>query len=391
MLSCQRDAFRIPPGVTYLNCAYLSPLPHRVEAAGHEGLERKRRPWEITPNDFFQPLETVRSRFARLIDSSEPERVALLPSVSYGMAVVARNAPVAAGQEILLLEEQFPSNFYIWKKLADQKGARLRIIAPPEEGPDRGRRWNERILESIGPRTALVTLPHAHWADGTRFDLMAVRQRCREVDALLIIDGSQSIGAMPFSVREIQPDALICVAYKWLLGPYSSSLGWFGPAFDGGEPIEESWMNRLGSEDFQRLVHYQEQYRPQAWRYNVGEASNFIAVPMIAQALDMILEWSVPAIADYCRRLTEPTAQKFLEMGCRVEQAPTRAPHLFGVRFPQHFDLSVAQNALKAAGIFVSWRGRALRISPYLYNRSEDLEKLIEVLQSNLKPTTTKP
>ncbi|RMF29684.1 MAG: aminotransferase class V-fold PLP-dependent enzyme, partial [Bacteroidetes bacterium] len=371
--------------------AYLSPLPQRVEAAGHRGLERKRRPWEITPRDFFQPLETVRTRFAHLLDSSEPERVALLPSVSYGMAVVARNTPLAPGQEILLLEEQFPSNFYVWKKLADLENARLRVISPPEEGPARGRRWNERILESIGPKTALVTLPHIHWADGTRFDLEAIRERSREVGALLVIDGSQSIGAMPFSVRQIQPDAVICVAYKWLLGPYSSALGWFGPAFDEGQPIEESWMNRLGSEDFQRLVHYQERYRPQAWRYNVGEASNFIAIPMIAEALAMILEWSVPAIADYCRRLTQPAAEWLAQRGCRVEEPSARAPHLFGVRFPEHFDSAAARAALQAAGIFVSWRGRALRISPYLYNRSEDLEKLLDVLESSLKPRPAQP
>ena len=91
---------------------------------------------------------------------------------------------------------------------------------------------------------------------------MALRQRTHEVGAQLVIDGTQSVGALPINVQELQPDALICAGYKWLMGPYSIALAYYGPYFDQGEPLEEGWINRYGSEDFTNLVQYQDRYQP---------------------------------------------------------------------------------------------------------------------------------
>ena len=107
-------------------------------------------------------------------------------------------------------------------------------------------------------------MSHIHWADGTLFDLKAIRQRTRDVGALLIIDGTQSIGALPFDIQEIQPDALICAGYKWLMGPYSLGLAYLGEFFDEGIPIEENWKNRHNSHHFARLVNYEDKYQPHA-------------------------------------------------------------------------------------------------------------------------------
>ncbi len=125
-----------------------------------------------------------------------------------------------------------------------------------------GEGWNSRIIEAIDADTALVALPHVHWTDGTQFDLVEIGRRAREVGAALVVDGTQSVGALPFDVQIVQPDALICSAYKWLLGPYSIALGYFGSRFDNGVPLEETWLGRLGSEDFTKLINYQSQYHP---------------------------------------------------------------------------------------------------------------------------------
>ena len=137
-------------------------------------------------------------------------------------------------------------------------------------------------------------MPHIHWADGTLFNLMAIREKTREHDALLIIDGTQSVGALPFSVAKIQPDALICAGYKWLLGPYALGVAWYSDYFNDGEPLEHNWLNRLQSEDFTRLTQYQEKFQDKADRYSVGESSNFILVPMLIRALEQLLQWQPP-------------------------------------------------------------------------------------------------
>lgn len=273
MLTPKRSQFTLPPQVTYLNCAYMSPLLKVVEKEGIKALRRKRNPAQISPHDFFTDTELLRPEFAKLINVKDSSRIVTIPSVSYGMATVAKNLGIKKDQHIIVANEQFPSNYYVWQSLCDETGASIKSVSPPTDFNDRGKRWNEKILEAINTNTRAVAIGHVHWADGTRFDLEAIRKRTTEVGALLIVDGTQSVGAMPFDVQKIKPDALICAAYKWLLGPYSTGLAYYGEYFDNGKPIEESWMNRLYSEDFAGLVNYQAAYHPGMLRYEVDRKS----------------------------------------------------------------------------------------------------------------------
>ena len=375
-----RSLFRIPPGWHYLNCAYMAPLARPVEAAGIAALRRQRIPWQIGPESFFQPAEQVRERFARLIGLANPDRVAVLPSVSYGMAILTRNVPLGRGQEIILPAEDFPSSVYPWARLAQEQGGLLRMIPPPTEGRDRGRRWNERLLEAISTRTAVVLVPPVHWTDGTRFDLEAIGRRAREVGACFVVDGTQAIGALPWSIEAVRPDALLCAGYKWLLGPYGVTVGYFGPRFEGAVPLEESWLNRQGSEDFARLVEYPQSYRPGARRFDVGQRSP-VLLSMLAEALSLLLRWGPEAISRHARRLAEPFWEAVSELGYEVNAEPYRTPHLFGLRGIDAQRLRALGNALRRCRICVSIRGTVLRISLHLYNQAEDTEALLEVLR----------
>lgn len=381
MLTCQKHAFQLPEDVSYLNCAFMSPLMKGVEAAGVQGLLQKRRPFTIEPGDFFRLTDQLRREFARLIKLDVPERVCTIPSVSYGMGVVARNIPLSRGEEILLIEEQFPSNYYAWERLAAERGGVIKVVEAPRGTTERARTWNQRLLEAISPRTRLVALPHVQWADGTRFDLPAIRARSRDVGALLVIDGTQSVGALPFELPHIQPDALVCGGYKWLLGPYSLGLAYLGPAFDGGRPLEESWMNRKGSDHFAGLVNYKPGYRPYALRYEVGEASNFVLVPMLLEALKVLNAWGPHRIQAYCEALTREAVQPLREQGYWIETAAHRAHHLWGVRLPKGLALDRLKETLERARVYVSIRGNALRVSPHVYNDPQDLQRLVECLQ----------
>lgn len=381
MLTSQKEKFNLPEGITYLNCAYMGPTPKAAEAAGIVALSQKSRPWEIGQPDFFEPVKRVKKLFAQLINASDPERIAIVSSVSYGIASVAKNMSPSAGQNIVLLEEQFPSNFYTWKRLSDDTGVTLRTVKAPDTLVDRGKKWNERLLESIDNQTVAVALPHVHWADGTRFDLAAVRQRSREVGALMIVDGTQSVGAMPFDVATFQPDALVCGGYKWLLGPYTSGLAYFGEALDGGTPIEENWINRLNSEDFQQLVNYQPEYKPKANRYCMGQQSQFVASAILEKTIGMLLDWGVDNIQDYCGRISQSSLEELAGLGVWSENADYRGQHLFGLRLPANVSMEKLKAEASAAQLFVSFRGNAVRVAPQVYNDVADLEKLTNVVR----------
>ena len=278
--------------------------------------------------------------------------------------------------------EQFPSNVYPWQKLTTQHQAELKVITAPETAEQRGQQWNERLLAAIDERTRLVAVPPFHWSDGIRFNGQALRQRTRAVGSWLVMDGTQSVGAFPFDVQEIQPDALICGAYKCLMGPYGMALGYFGEVFNDGEPLEEGWCNRHASEDFANLVNYQERYQPGALRYDVGERSNFVSIPMMGQALREITAWGVANVQTYCASLVEPFIESLEHTGYRVETPEYRANHLFGLRLPDHMRLHDLQEALHEAKISVSVRGNAVRISPHVYNEPTDLGKLSDCLRT---------
>ena len=381
LLSCQKDRFQLDTDVTYLNGAYMSPLLKSVEEAGITGLRKKRTPSHLGHQEFFEDVNEVRRRFASLIHAEDPQRVAVMPSVSYGMATVAKNLSLSSGDNIVVIGEQFPSNVYCWQKRSTQQGAELRTVAPPPGHENRGEQWNERLLEAIDARTKLVAVSHFHWSDGTRFDLAALRQRTREVGSWLVIDGTQSVGAFPLNVQEIQPDALVCAGYKCLMGPYGIALAYFGETLAEGEPLDEGWCNRFESENFANLVNYQARYQPGALRYDVGERSNFVSIPMMGQALREIADWGVENIQAYCEALVAPFLESLAGTGCRVEVPEYRANHLFGVRLPDQVGLDKLQKALNEAQISVSVRGNAVRISPHVYNEPVDFERLSECIR----------
>jgi selenocysteine lyase/cysteine desulfurase len=377
MIPCQRDQFTIPDDVAYFNCAYTSPLLKSAAAIGQTALNGKTTPWGLSTDFFFRDLNANRALFAALVGAN-PDDVAIIPSVSYGIALAARNLPVEEGQTIVVLQDQFPSNIYSWHRLARERGAGVVPVPRPGDG-----KWTPAVLAAITPQTALAALPNCHWTDGTLVDLKAVAEKCRTCGATLVVDGTQSLGAMPFSVPEIQPDFLITTAHKWLLGPYSYGFCYVSPRWQEGRPLEENWLNRDGSEDFARLVQYRETYQDGAKRFDAGEASNFFLAPIAGAALRQILSWGVDAIAETLRARTDAIAARATALGFEVAPAAHRAPHLIGLRHPRGFPADLPAR-LAAANVYASARGDSIRIAPHVYNTDEDVARLFRVLQAHV-------
>ena len=357
----------------------MAPLSKRVVSAGERALRRSSVPSQIATSDFFTESDGVRARFARVINAPDQTRIAIIPAVSYGMSVIARNTTLEQGQNIVVVDEQFPSNIYTWRRTCVITGAELRTVPTPETSVGRGREWNAAILEAIDDRTGLVTIPQLHWVDGTCFDLERIGARARNCGARFVVDGSQSVGAYPFDIQRVQPDALVCAGYKWLTGPYSIGLAYFGPAYDNGVPLEETWIARRGSEDFSGLVRYRDEYQPGAIRYDVGERSNFILLPLLTEALEQVLEWGSKDVQAYCRALTREAVDELRAMGCWIEEDGARGAHLFGIRMPPTVEIPKLVDALHAAKISVSVRGNTIRIAPYVYNEPDDVAALVAV------------
>ncbi len=243
--------------------------------------------------------------------------------------------------------------------------------------------WTPALLESIKDDTAVVAVSNCHWTDGTLIDLEKIGAQCRSRGAALVIDGIQSLGAMPFSVERVRPDFLVAGAHKWLLGPYSFGFCYVDPKWHNGTALEENWMNRADSEDFSRLVDYRDNYQKGARRFDMGESSSFILSPIAAAALKQILEWGVENIAGTLRAKTDAIADRAREMGLVVASKHARAPHLIGISKPGGFPKELP-NLLAQEKIFVSVRGESIRIAPHLYTTAEEIERLFSALRKVL-------
>ena len=380
--SQQKQLFDIPEDICYLNTASLSPSFKAVEAAGIQAVLQKSRPYLMPSSDFFEPVIELKKRFAKIIETDEFERITTIPSVSYGIATVVKNIKLNPGETVVLMQEQFPSNYYSWKKLTDKYQAQLKIVETPNTTINRGKLWNEAILEAIDDSTAVVAMGHIHWSSGVLFDLKAIRAKTIQHNALLIIDGSQSIGALPFSIKDIQPDALICAGYKWLFGPYGCGYAYYGPYFDDGEPLEENWINRLDSHKSPDLTQYQSEYKPFANRYSVGESGSFIYVKMQLEALKQVNLWTPKSVQNYCREISKSAVADLRLLGCYIEEDDYRSHHLFGLELPVTTDVKRFKKALSDQNIIVSFRGRYVRLSCHFFNTKKDFDKFVMCLKS---------
>jgi selenocysteine lyase/cysteine desulfurase len=385
MIEDLRSAFAVPGDVAYFNTASLSPALHSVLDAGAAALERRARPWTVTAPDWFDEVEQLRSRVAVLFgDAGEPgdpgAGVALVPATSYGFATAARNLPLRAGEVVVVLAEEYPSGIYTWRRHAARSGAR--IVTATRAG---GQEWAdvvEAVLDTTGERTAVVSVPQVHWTDGAWVDLDRVAARAHALGAALVVDASQSLGVVPCDVTALRPDFVVAVGYKWLLGPFGRGYLWVAPRHREGEPLEENWIGRAGSEDFARLVDYRDEYQPGARRFDQGQRTAFELTPMALAAVGQVLDWGVDAIAAHVEAITTSIVDRVRDLGLDPP-AGRHGPHMVGLPLPERARGTVV-GALAERGVHAAVRGEVLRVSSYRHVTGADVDRLVDALGAAL-------
>ena len=368
-----RDEFAVPRDVAFFNTANIGPRLTAVRTAETFALNRWSTPWLLSADDWFADTERLRTLAAPLFNAS-PDDIAIIPSVSYAIAVALQNVSVARGQSIVVLDEEFPSNYYAWSERARETGAVLRVVARAEDGS-----WTEPILQAIDTHTAVVSVPVCHWTDGALIGIDAVAHRARSVGAALVIDASQALGIIPFDVKALDPDFVVAVGYKWLLGPFGTSYLYVAPRHQRGRSIEQAWAMRRGSHDLTRLTEYQAEFRAGARRFDAGEHQNFILLPMAIAALEHAQRWEQGRIGAWMATLTQALADVGASLGFQPTPAPVRSPHFLGLRVGNERANMIAVS-LRGAGVYVAARGAAIRVSPHMHTTAADVSRFAGAL-----------
>jgi selenocysteine lyase/cysteine desulfurase len=372
-LGSQRHLFEVPEDVAYFNTANMSPLLHAVREAGESGIARRAAPWLVAAADWFGDVERLRLDYAEILCTGA-DGVALIPATSYGLAVAARNVSATPGDQVVVLADEYPSNYYTWHRFCRRTGAEL-VVAER----DRGATWTDTVLARLSERTRVLSVPNVHWTDGSLLDLDAVVPAARRVGAVVAIDASQSLGAMPLDVSRLRPDFVVSVGYKWLLGPFGLGCLYVDERFRDGEPLEENWISRAGSDDFAGLVDYTDKYRPGARRFDVGQRTSFGLVPMAIAAAEQLLEWTITGVAASLQAVTDEIAAGAGALGLTTPGHGQRGPHMLGIEVPREVAAALARQ-LNDTGVVASVRGNSLRIAPHLHTTHDDINRLLSAL-----------
>lgn len=375
MAAPERASFDIPDDITYINCAYLSPLLNSVVAVGRQAVVRKAHPWEILHRDFFEEVEALRAAFAVLIGATADD-IAIVPSTAYGIASAAANLPLAPGDNVVVPDAEHASTFHKWRVHAAASGAELRAVEVAADGD-----WTDAIIARIDAGTKVVSVPNVHWSDGRLFDLERIGDAARKAGAAFVIDGTQSIGALPLSVATLKPDYLTCSAYKWLFCPYGFAFLYVAPARQGGSPFEEHYFHRADAAGHEGRLEQILDYDRGARRFDMGERANFITGPMSIVALRQLAEWTVPGVQARIAPLSEAIIDGARRLGYFAHPQGRRVPHLFGLRREGGLPSGLGP-ALGAAKVHVSIRGDAIRVSPNVYNDERDIARFLAVLEA---------
>src|SRR5258706_9028703 len=155
-LDSQKGLFDIPDDITFLNCANMSPLLRNAKDAGIQAIIQRTHAWEITSADWFTNADKLRELFAQLI-SAHRENIALIPSVSYGIAIAANNIPLKRGQKIILINQQYSSNVYAWREAAKKSVAEIVTVSR-----ENGQTYTDAILIQIDLATAIFSLQYCY-------------------------------------------------------------------------------------------------------------------------------------------------------------------------------------------------------------------------------------
>lgn len=374
-LPSQRELFDIHADIAYFNCAYNSPQLNESQKRLQSGISSKSHPWERTASSFFDDAETIRT-LASGIFGGDSDGYAIIPAASYGLSTAARaiEPQLYKGDNILLIAEEFPSNVLPWKRVAQERGANLITVPTPEDG-----NWTRAIIDYIDENIKVVALSTCHWTNGAYIDLLSIRQACNQTGSIMVIDATQTLGAMPFSIEQIKPDFLVAAGYKWLLCPYGFSIMYVSERWRDSRPLEETWLARENAEDFASLVNYSDQYMPGARRFDVGQKCTATILPGAIAALEQIKAWGVQQISESLTTINQRIALHLSKLRFQLPDDSQRCPHMFGAIIPNDYKGNLVSE-LGGRKIFISQRGKSVRFAPHLHINDSDLKRLLDTL-----------
>lgn len=357
----------------YLNAAYLGPMPVQAKKNVEAVCARMLDPAFYPHSEWRGIPDKLREKLAGLL-GGRADQVALSTSVSELMSHIADGADLKGGDEVVLMDGDYPSAVLPWMVRGERNGFTLKMLPVADFLDPR------KLERAITPKTKVVASSHVMFNTGLKLPAADIAKICREKEILYIADVSQSFGGMPLPQDLVEnAGAILGVCYKWLLGPYGSAFGYFSPwALSSLKRTHASWLQNPNSQNSENLLVYSTKSLPGARKYDRGETATYLIMAALRGSLDVIAEFGLNKIAQHNAGL--------------VKHFLGNVPKKFELTAPEEnrsniicinqkgLDTSALKEKLAKENIDVSVREGSLRISFHIFNTKENVDHLLRCL-----------
>jgi cysteine desulfurase / selenocysteine lyase len=366
-------------GRAWLNTAHQGPLPRVAARALQEAVDDKRAPHRISDEAFVELPMRLRTALATLI-GAQPDEIVLGNSASWGLQTIANAFPWEPGDEVAVLATDYPPTIYPWLVI-ERRGVSVKRIRPAGPVVDL-----DALVDQMSDRTRILCVSWVNSYTGSRLDLVRLTSACRTLGIRLVINATQGIGAIPFSVADLEVDAISASGFKWLCGPYSTGFAWLRPdLMDTLQPTQAYWLAQPpgGKLDLNRAPEPELRMDLGARAFDVfGTANFFNFVPWLA-SLDYLNGLGINAAAEHDQLLIDRFLARLDTERFRLVSprwANDRSAIVAFDDLHQPAERTVAD--LAAIGVDVALRGGHIRVSPHVHNTVDDIDRLLEGLNA---------
>ncbi len=344
-------------------------------ARSHEAIDLKSHPERMDPAEYFGLPERVRTHLAAIVGSDETE-IALTSGATQGIGVLAAGLQLGLGDEVIVAADNFPANLFTWLHMR-RKGVQVRLL----KNGDTPLRVDD-VAGAFTPHTKILALDWVNYSTGRRIDLAEMGQLAHSRGALFVVDGTQGVGALELNVHELPVDLMAVAAYKWLLGPYGTGFVYVREEVLNRLDLKVvNWQSVEGADDFDALPVDDIKLAHAARIFDVPETANFLNLSGMEASLDFVREVGARAVTEHCMDLLDHAAEELQERGYVLsndDRSQLPSPLLCFRCRTQEATYKLYEK-LKSHHVEVSLRHHRIRVSPYLYNNKEDIDRLLAI------------
>lgn len=374
MAASLREAFALSDRA-WLNTAHQGPLPLAAADAAREAIEQKLDPRRIPEKAFFEIPEQLRATLGRLV-GADPREIVLANSTSYGLDLLAHGLPLQTGDEVLVVEGDFPASIYPWLPL-QRRGVKLRTLPASS-----GALEPEDLRSALTDRTRVVCTSWVFSFTGRAADVDALVEVCRQHGQItFVLNGSQAVGARPVNVLGLGIDALVSCGFKWLCGPYATGFTWLSPDLMRRLDHEQGYWLAQVDEIANPPDHYALRDDLGAAAYDVFCTANLSTFPAWERAVRLLLDHGLDEVERHDQALVDqlvdglPGAWTLCSPRARGERST-----LVFLEPDGPDTVERALDRLDAVGVDVGERAGRIRVAPHVHNTSEDIDRVLQAL-----------